>query len=59
MSAREGGKYGTSCLPTLLRPASRGTLRLRSKDPADPPAIDPNYLEKSEDVDTLLFGKEG
>jgi choline dehydrogenase len=27
-----------------LRPESRGTLRIKSADPAAPPAIDPNYL---------------
>ena len=28
----------------LLRPLSRGSLRLASKDPADAPLIDPNFL---------------
>lgn len=32
-----------------LRPESRGTVRLRSADPFDPPAIDPNYLAAEED----------
>src|SRR5262249_62262277 len=27
-----------------LRPTSRGPLRLRSRDPTDPPVIKPNYL---------------
>jgi choline dehydrogenase len=32
-----------------LRPTSRGTVRLRSCDAADPPAIKPNYLTTEED----------
>ena len=32
-----------------LRPTSRGTLRLRSRDPADPPVIKLNYLSTDED----------
>ena len=32
-----------------LRPTSRGTLRLRSADPADKPKIAPNYLSTPED----------
>jgi choline dehydrogenase len=32
-----------------LRPTSRGTLRLKSRDPAAAPAIRPNYLSTEED----------
>jgi choline dehydrogenase-like flavoprotein len=32
-----------------VQPTSRGHLRLRSADPADPPAIKPNYLSTEED----------
>ena len=32
-----------------LRPTSRGHVRLRSADPAEKPAIQPNYLSTSED----------
>jgi choline dehydrogenase len=32
-----------------LRPTSRGTVRLRSRDPADAPRIKPNYLATDED----------
>jgi choline dehydrogenase len=32
-----------------LRPASRGSVRLRSHDPAEPPSIRPNYLSTPED----------
>ncbi|TDE34195.1 GMC family oxidoreductase N-terminal domain-containing protein [Actinomadura sp. 6K520] len=43
-----------SLYPCLLRPRSRGSLRLRSADPADEPLIDPNYLESPDDVDALV-----
>jgi choline dehydrogenase-like flavoprotein len=32
-----------------VQPTSRGTLRLKSADPADAPAIQPNYLSTDED----------
>jgi choline dehydrogenase len=32
-----------------LQPTSRGTVRLRSRDPTAPPAIRPNYLSTDED----------
>jgi choline dehydrogenase-like flavoprotein len=32
-----------------VRPTSRGTVRLRSRNPADAPAIKPNYLATDED----------
>jgi len=32
-----------------LRPTSRGTVRLRSRDAAEPPKIQPNYLTTDED----------
>jgi choline dehydrogenase-like flavoprotein len=34
---------------TNVQPTSRGTLRLKSADPADKPAIQPNYLSTDED----------
>ena len=48
--------YGISCHVAVLRPASRGSLRLRSADPADSPRIDPNFLGDDADVDALLAG---
>jgi len=50
--------YGFTLLPTLLYPKSRGTIRLKSKDPLDHPIIDPHYLEDREDMETLLRGSE-
>ena len=50
--------HGFSIGPTLLRPASRGRIRLRSSFPMDPPLIEPNYLSHESEVDTLAFGIE-
>jgi choline dehydrogenase len=41
--------YGYRLGAGPMRPTSRGTVRLRSKDPGDPLAIDPNYLATEED----------
>ena len=37
----------------LLRPKSRGTVRLRSKNPSELPLININYLSEQDDVNTL------
>ncbi len=42
--------------PTLLQPRSRGSVRLRSADPAAPPHIDPRFLSEPEDVEVLRAG---
>jgi len=47
---------GVTGVCTLLRPESRGTVRIVSADPARPPAIDPNYLAAERDRDTLVAG---
>jgi choline dehydrogenase len=41
---------------TLLRPESRGSVRIKSADPRQAPAIDPNYLATRKDRETLLAG---
>ena len=41
---------------TLLRPHSRGSLSLRSADPAAPPLVDPNYLADGRDLENLVEG---
>jgi choline dehydrogenase-like flavoprotein len=40
----------------LLKPGSRGSVRLRSADPAAAPLIDLPYLRETEDVDRLAEG---
>lgn len=44
--------------PGIIRPVSRGWLRLISADPADEPEINPNYLAEEADVRGLLKGIE-
>jgi len=41
---------------TLLRPRSRGSISLRSADPAAAPLVDPNYLGDPVDLEWLLGG---
>ncbi|QRW12253.1 GMC oxidoreductase [Ceratobasidium sp. AG-Ba] len=43
-------------LTTVLRPTSKGKIRLRSNDPFDAPIIDPNYLSTQHDVDAIVRG---
>jgi choline dehydrogenase len=38
----------------LMAPRSRGSVRLRSADPADPPVIDPAYLRHPDDVARMV-----
>jgi choline dehydrogenase len=40
----------------LLAPESRGTVRLASTDPDDPPLIDPGYLREPADRNALVAG---
>lgn len=47
---------GFSLLPVLLRPESRGTIRLRSSDVGDAPRIDPKFLESEADRQALIAG---
>ncbi len=48
--------HGYSCHVCVLRPKSRGTLRLASKNPQVAPRIDPNFLGERDDVDRLVAG---
>jgi choline dehydrogenase-like flavoprotein len=53
----ENGAAGTLSLHVaLLRPRSRGTIRLSSGDPQAPPLIRANYLAEPPDVEVLLRG---
>lgn len=47
---------GFSCHVCVLRPKSRGTVRLASPDPMAPPAIDPNFLSDEDDLHRLKKG---
>ena len=39
-----------------LRPESRGFVRIKSRDPSVPPAIQPRYLSARSDCDTVVAG---
>ena len=49
-------KDGVTLNACLLRPKSRGTVKLRSANPQDKPIIDNNYLAESEDLDLEIEG---
>jgi choline dehydrogenase-like flavoprotein len=43
-------------VPCLIRPRSRGSVKLASNDPFAPALIDPNYLAEPADLDLLVQG---
>ena len=47
---------GLSCHVDLLRPYSRGTVGLNSRDPRDAPLIDPKFFSDERDMQVLLKG---
>ena len=48
--------HGYSCHLSLLRPLSRGSVKLASKDPLAAPLIDPNFLGERDDMDRMIRG---
>jgi choline dehydrogenase-like flavoprotein len=50
------GSSGITLNSYTLRPKSRGTVRLRSADPADMPIVDPNFLAEPDDLKTSVEG---
>jgi choline dehydrogenase-like flavoprotein len=49
-------RHGISCHVCLLRPKSRGSIRLASNDPFGAPLIDPAFLSDSRDLDDMVAG---
>ncbi|XP_078042194.1 glucose dehydrogenase [FAD, quinone]-like [Augochlora pura] len=49
-------KDAWTIMPLLLRPRSRGTVRLRSSNPFHSPLIDANYFADPRDIATLVEG---
>ena len=49
-------RHGFSLYPYVTRPKSRGTVRLRTAYPMDPPAIDPGYFRDPEDLRLTVEG---
>lgn len=43
-------------LPMLMRPRSKGRIKLKSNNPRVYPVINPNYYAYQEDVDTMVAG---
>jgi choline dehydrogenase len=52
----QGHPNSVSILPGVVRPLSRGSIRLASTDPRDPPLIDPAYLSVASDRERLVEG---
>ena len=48
--------HGYSCHACVLRPESRGTVRLQSPDAASAPLIDPAFLSDPRDMEVLKAG---
>ncbi len=48
--------HGYTLHVTLMRPSSRGTVRLASADPSAAPLIDPAFLSDRDDLQRLLRG---
>ena len=51
-------QQGITLMAGLVRPASRGTVRIASADPDAAPLIDPRVLEAPEDLDALVAAVE-
>lgn len=49
-------RLGFSCHVCVLRPRSRGSVRLASRDPLADPLIDPAFLADPDDLDRLVRG---
>jgi choline dehydrogenase len=50
--------HGYLTMPGLMKPKSRGTVRLASADPLAPLIVDPNYFAEPADVDAYVTGIE-
>ena len=53
---RQSLHHGYSLHTCVLRPKSRGSVKLSSANPIDVPVIDPNFLAEQEDVQLMLTG---
>jgi choline dehydrogenase len=54
----EGPPNGFTLMAGVVRPASRGSIKLRSSEPDDELAIDPAYLAYDADVEAMLAACE-
>ena len=44
--------------PMLARPKSRGRVTLKSNNPFAHPVIDPNFLDNTDDIKTMIEGED-
>ncbi|MGN9837233.1 GMC family oxidoreductase [Nonomuraea sp. H19] len=51
-----GPRHGYTIRVSLMRPHSRGTVRLASASPTAPPVIDPGYYSDARDLNTMVAG---
>lgn len=49
-------KHTSTFFTTILHPKSKGTVYIKSKNPAISPVINPRYLSEKEDIDVLIAG---
>ncbi|SPB13769.1 choline dehydrogenase [Caballeronia novacaledonica] len=56
MEKRSKLGHGFACHACVLRPKSRGTVRLNSPDMRDVPLIDPRFLSEEADMETMVAG---
>lgn len=50
--------HGYSCHITLLRPKSRGEVKLNSASPSDSLLINPNFFKDPDDIEVILKGSQ-
>lgn len=50
------GNEAFGLVPIVMRPLSRGRLRLKSRNPFQWPKMEPHYFEHPEDMETLIRG---
>ncbi len=58
LDGMQGPADGYTLMAGVIRPASRGELRLASADPVAPPLIDPGFLRCAVDADALVAAIE-
>ena len=50
--------HGYTLHVTLMRPKSKGSLTLASKNPMEKPLIDPAFFKDPDDIDTMILGTQ-
>ncbi len=49
--------YGLTVTTVVIKPKSRGDVRLHSADPAQPPIVSPNLLKHEDDMQEMIGGQ--